>query len=264
MGLFDKKLCTICGKKKGLFGYKLADGNYLCADCADKYAHNALFDGAKYHKKYTPSDLTLTQYQDFVAMRENNLYELEEFSPSKTFLGFIHIDEDAQEMVISEGSVFSNKKKLMESNPPVFEFENLAFVRVVFSAPEESTTLTGKAKVESQIRIILGFVDPLYDIICINAGKMVTKDSMFGIKTTVNPEIKELMHTIDDMISWEISWSADNDVMTPAADMDAYWKLAKRAKDLGYLSGDDIRECLRNYYGKDRARIREVKKTYGL
>ena len=36
MGLFDKKICDICGEKIGLLGNrKLADGN-LCKDCAKK------------------------------------------------------------------------------------------------------------------------------------------------------------------------------------------------------------------------------------
>ncbi len=264
MGLFDAKYCEICGKRKGLLGYKLADGKYLCADCASKYYYSEYLSNATLNKKYFPHDLTLTRYQDLVAIRDNNRFELEEFTPSKTFCGFIHIDEDAQEMVICDKSTYSNEKKRMEANPPVFKFENLAFMRLTFTQPETSTTLTGKAKAESQVKLILGFEDPLYDILCLEIGKMVTKETWRGYETKMDPEVDALLETIDAMMSWEIAWSNDHDVMTPAADMDAYWRLAARAKQLGYLTSDDIKTCLQNYYGKDRAKIREIKKTYGL
>ena len=36
MGLFDKKYCSICGEKIGLFGNRKLDDGNLCKNCAAK------------------------------------------------------------------------------------------------------------------------------------------------------------------------------------------------------------------------------------
>ena len=36
MGLFDKKICNICGEKIGLLGNRKLDDGNLCKDCAKK------------------------------------------------------------------------------------------------------------------------------------------------------------------------------------------------------------------------------------
>lgn len=36
MGLFDKKVCDICGEKIGLLGNRKLDDGNLCKDCAKK------------------------------------------------------------------------------------------------------------------------------------------------------------------------------------------------------------------------------------
>ncbi|URW86485.1 DUF4428 domain-containing protein [Blautia wexlerae] len=36
MGLFDKKICDICGEKIGLLGNRKLDDGNLCKDCAKK------------------------------------------------------------------------------------------------------------------------------------------------------------------------------------------------------------------------------------
>ena len=35
MGLFDKKVCDICGEKIGLLGNRKLDDGNLCKDCAE-------------------------------------------------------------------------------------------------------------------------------------------------------------------------------------------------------------------------------------
>ena len=37
MGLFDKKICDICGEKIGLLGNRKLDDGNLCKDCAKKH-----------------------------------------------------------------------------------------------------------------------------------------------------------------------------------------------------------------------------------
>lgn len=265
MGLFDKKFCAVCGKKKGILGIKLSDGEYLCSDCAGKFEHFEPLLQVRANKRVNLKDLTLLQYRDQLARRENNREELQEFQADKSFCGFIQVDVDAQQLLFVENRMFENKKKLLEANPPIFKVENLAFMRLTFQDGEVETTITGKPKMETKMFLVLGFEDPVYDVLRVEIGKITAKTGMFGnVKTKTSPDAENLTKLISDMVSWEISWSADHDVLTPASDMDSYWRLARRAKDYGYITSEDITECLRNYYGKDRIRIKETKKKYGL
>lgn len=271
MGLFDKKTCAVCGKEQRILGMKLADGNYLCSDCYPKYRYSesttfmdAYKKEAKYHTHISLNDLTLEQYHALVQLREENLEELKDFQCTKSFCGIAHFDWDAAEAIFVDSSILGDKNRLYKENPPVFKMENLAFVRMTFSDKNSSVTVTGKAKAESKINLILGFDDPVYDIIYMEIGKITVKEGMFGTKTNISKDVEELMQAISDLLTWEIAWSAENDVDIPATNMDSYWRLAKKAKDRGYLSSDDIKDCLRNYYGKDRKLMREVKKMYDL
>ena len=45
MGLFDKKICDICGEKIGLLGNRKLDDGNLCKDCAKKNCHHGLKTG---------------------------------------------------------------------------------------------------------------------------------------------------------------------------------------------------------------------------
>ena len=70
MGLFDKKICDICGEKIGLLGNRKLDDGNLCKDCAKKLSpwfeerrHSTVEDIKKQKSGngllYNPSD----QYQ---------------------------------------------------------------------------------------------------------------------------------------------------------------------------------------------------------
>lgn len=270
MGLFDKKICAVCGAKKGLLGAKLKDGIYLCSDCSVKHSFYESYAAKDFFKKNVSyrqkllSDMTFDEYKDLVAARDENLEELKEFCRTSSYCKVVQIDEDAREMVFIDSMIFDDQKRLFKENPPVFKTENLSFARLTFSKAEETKSLTGNVKLQSTIHLVLGFVDPLYDIIRIELGKLTVKSGFFGTKSSMTPEVSELMDKIASILNWEVSWSVENDVMTPATDMDAYWTLAKRARLYGYLTDEDIRACLQNYYGRDRKKLREVKKTYGL
>lgn len=271
MGLFDKKTCAICGEKKGLLGKYLADGNCLCGKCAKKHSFTESFkmgdllNKTVEYKERKVSEFTLDEYKALVAAREKNLEELQVFERTACYCNVVQIDEDARELIFIDSHIFNNKKRLLEENPPIFKTENLSFARLVVAEAEKTEKLSGEIKkLESQIHLVLGFEDPLYDIIRVEVGKITTKNGLFSIKTSVSPEVEEMMEKLNSIMDWEVSWSTENDVMTPANSMDAYWKLAKRAKDYGFITKDDIRDCLHNYYGRDRKLMREVKKMYNL
>ena len=271
MGFFKKKECAVCGEKKGLLGAKLADGNYLCGKCAKKHSFTRSFkmsdmlsDQVIYQERGL-YELSLEDYKALVAAREENLEELQAFNRTAHYCNVVHIDEDARELVFIDSMTFGNKERLYKENPPVFKTENLAFARITFSKMEETEKLSGEIKkIEQEIYLVLGFDDPLYDIIRIRIGKITTKNGFFAIRSSITPEVEDLIDKLGSIISWEVSWSEENDVLTPANDMDAYWRYAKKARDYGYLSGDDIRSCLHSYYGRDRKLMREVKKMYNL
>lgn len=268
MGLFDAKNCAVCGEKKGLLGVKLIDGNYLCNRCAKKHTYSPSFSllaGEINFRERKLSDLSLMEYNSLVARRATNLEELKNFDRSARYCDVVHIDEDAREIVFVDNAIFQNKEKLYKENPPVFKTENLAFARMTIAESEKTEKLSGEIKkLESKIHLVLGFEDPLYDIIRVEIGKITTKNGLFTIKSSVSPEVEDLLEKLGSIMEWEVSWSAENDVMTPASDMDAYWRFAKKARDYGYLTKADIRDCLHSYYGRDRHAMREVKKKYDL
>ena len=251
--------------KKGLLGTKLKDGNYLCGDCSAKMCYTpAPFSGIEMHRKVNQSELTLDEYHDFVELRNRNLDELNEFNCTKSLCGNIQIDEDAQEIIFIDNATFSNKERLYEVNPPVFKIENMALARTTNSEIQTGTTVTGKAKAECKVYLVAGFEDPVYDVIRIEIGKRKAKEGFLSDKVTESPDIEVLINTLSSMLEWEMSISAGEDVVTPAASMDSFWKMVNRAKIYGYMSSDEIRECLKNYYGRDKATIREIRKLYDL
>lgn len=50
MGLFDKKICDICGEKIGLLGNRKLDDGNLCKDCAKKLS--PWFEERRQKKKF--------------------------------------------------------------------------------------------------------------------------------------------------------------------------------------------------------------------
>lgn len=263
MGLFEKKYCAVCGGKKGLFGYKLTDGNYLCRKCEQKYWYSTF--GATYNRKFATKDLVLEQYNALVEHREANLEELQEFHPTASYRGIVHIDEDALEMIIADQSVVNNKKLLLADNPPVFKMENLVFAIPTFGKDEETKDMNGNVKkIERKVYLVLAFEDPVYDILHLEIGKIVTKSGLFSIKSSMTPEITEMLNKIGTLMDGEVSWLDEEGELTPMANMDTYWRLLVRARNCNFLSSEDVRSCLHKYCGKDRKLMREIQKTYGL
>ena len=53
MGLFDKKICDICGEKIGLLGNRKLDDGNLCKDCAKKIVTMVWRPAAQYGRGYS-------------------------------------------------------------------------------------------------------------------------------------------------------------------------------------------------------------------
>ena len=104
MGLFDKKVCDVCGNAiKFLGNRKLSDGN-LCKDCASKLS-------PWFSERRTS---TVAEIKDQLAYRMDNEKKLEGFNPTVT-LGAdstkVYLDEESGEFIVSRTS------RWQETNP---------------------------------------------------------------------------------------------------------------------------------------------------
>lgn len=97
MGLFDKKVCDVCGKDIKLLGNrKLSDGN-LCKECANKLS-------PWFSERRTS---TVAEIKDQLAFRADNEKRLEGFNPTVTLGGDgakVYLDEERGEFIISRTS----------------------------------------------------------------------------------------------------------------------------------------------------------------
>ncbi len=114
MGLFDKKICSICNKKIGLLDLigsrKLEDG-YLCKDCAKRLSP-WFSDNRK---------STVEEIKEQLEYRELNKEEVESFNATRT-IGQkykVMIDDRSNKFLVTKES------KWREENPDVLKFSQV-------------------------------------------------------------------------------------------------------------------------------------------
>lgn len=116
-GLFDKKVCSICGGDAGrVFTKKLEDG-VLCKECAGKLS--PFFSDRRAS--------TVEQIQQQLAYREANKAEVEKFNVTRTLGGgkTVMLDEDARKFI-----VVSNASNWRSTNPDVIDFSRVTGVDI--------------------------------------------------------------------------------------------------------------------------------------
>ncbi|MBR1899674.1 MAG: DUF4428 domain-containing protein [Lachnospiraceae bacterium] len=117
-GLFDKKICAICGGEIGLLGNrKLEDGN-CCKNCAAKLS--PWFDERRHS--------TVEQIKEQLAYREENLKAVENFHTTRTIAcdrWNVLLDEDARKFILTR-----DPRKITETNPDVISFSDITGCRV--------------------------------------------------------------------------------------------------------------------------------------
>ncbi|MCR5584262.1 MAG: DUF4428 domain-containing protein [Lachnospiraceae bacterium] len=114
MGLFDKKICSICNKKIGvleLLGSKKLEDGYLCKDCAKRLS--PWFSDNK--------ESTVEEIREQLAYRELNKEEIESFNPTRTFgqKYKVMIDDRKNKFCVTDES------KWREANPDVLKFSQV-------------------------------------------------------------------------------------------------------------------------------------------
>lgn len=119
MGLFDKKVCSVCGGDAGtIFSKKLADG-YLCKECASKLS--PYFTG---RKKSTTNEIRAQI--EYRAQNEANLANL---NPRKV-MGFdkkIYLDEIQKKFVVNRNSDFK------KGNPDIIDLSMLTACELIIN-----------------------------------------------------------------------------------------------------------------------------------
>ena len=87
MGLFDKKICDLCGEKIGLFGGQEVGSAQLCSDCAGKLSPWLDPEG----------DWDVESLREHLAYREENREMAEEFHITREIGDsmYVYLDEDA-------------------------------------------------------------------------------------------------------------------------------------------------------------------------
>ena len=111
MGLFDKKYCSVCGEKIGLFGNrKLEDGN-LCKDCAKKLSY--WFDDRRHS--------TVDEIKAQLAYREENQQRVNNFNITRTFGRgvLIVLDEDKRQFAVVR------TKNMRDENPDILDYSQV-------------------------------------------------------------------------------------------------------------------------------------------
>lgn len=125
MGLFDKKICSICGKEIGLLGNrKLADGN-MCKDCAAKLS--PFFVGR--------SRTSIEDIKAQLAYRAENERKLERFNPTTFVDGStkVYLDETARTFIVTR---LTNWKK---ANPDLIPLTQV--IDVTYKVDEDKDEL---------------------------------------------------------------------------------------------------------------------------
>ena len=124
MGLFDKKICDICGKEIKLLGNRKLDDGNMCKDCAAKLS--PWFTGRK--------RTSVAAIKEQLAYREENEKKLKSFNPTRIVGDHykFYIDEPNKCFVVS----YLNTK-WREANPDLIRFSDVRNMSVKIDEDED-------------------------------------------------------------------------------------------------------------------------------
>lgn len=117
MGLFDKKVCDICGEKIGLLGNRKLDDGNLCKDCAKKLS--PWFEERRHS--------TVEDIKKQLAYREQNKEAVRNFRVTRDLKAdnnyHVFIDDNHQKFAIGT-------KMDVETNPDILDFSQVTSCRM--------------------------------------------------------------------------------------------------------------------------------------
>ena len=117
MGLFDKKVCDICGEKIGLLGNRKLDDGNLCKDCAKKLS--PWFEERRHS--------TVEDIKKQLAYREQNKEAVRNFRVTRDLEAdnnyHVFIDDNHQKFAIGT-------KMDVETNPDILDLSQVTSCRM--------------------------------------------------------------------------------------------------------------------------------------
>ena len=72
------------------------------------------------------------------------------------------------------------------------------------------------------------------------------------------------MDKLNSMRDKAIEEAASKNILVPANNMDSFWTMLSRASFMGYVSSSEVKDYLKQYCGKDKTLIREIKAKYNI
>jgi hypothetical protein len=127
MGLFDRKICDICGGKCGLLGGKKVKDGRLCSDCAKK--QSPYLPGRK--------NFTVEEMKQHLADRERNQEMINEFVPTRTIGRHL-------KLYIDDGSglwFITSTRRYQDDNPDLFQADQVLGARVDIDRDEREVVV---------------------------------------------------------------------------------------------------------------------------
>ena len=104
----------------------------------------------------------------------------------------------------------------------------------------------------------------LFDVFKVEIGKIKAKEGLFFDKVKGTSKVEEIFDAISAMRNAAIAEADANGTVIPANNIDSFWTMLSRASFMGYVSSSEVKDYLKQYCGKDKTLIREIKAKYNI
>ena len=246
MGLFDKKICCLCGKKAGFLSTKLVDGSYLCSKCDIEYLIYPKLADVYYYPSFKMEELDAEGVELYANWHKQNQANLRDFTCTKSVGDYMHFDMNKCMVVFADKIYLSRRKKIEGINPPVFFLTDLCMYYTTLIDTESYAGLTSANVVESKVGMLVGTKDPVYGLVCVPVGTVKTKEGLFKSKTKISPDVEVALNEMSIIMQACMEYFHDHpDTYVACLDFKLHKQLLYRAKDVGLFTADELNEHLR-------------------
>ncbi len=219
MGLFDKKVCSVCGSQIGLLGNRKLDDGNLCKDCAAKLS--PFFTG---RRRSTVADI-----KEQLAYREENKRNLASLRPNLSVEGGknIHFDEAAKKFIVTSSSNWR------DANPDIIDYSMVYKAEVVVDEDrdevmdkdaegKEISFVPPKYEYSYTFTVKLSVQHPYFDDIEYKLNKETIDSPESDLYKSYEEKAKTILRTLtgSDVIIHEPFLYFDTEEVIP----EGYWK----------------------------------------
>lgn len=255
MGLFKKEFCSLCGQPKGLLGPKLADGSYLCSKCADTGTEHIYAFNMKDFPRRIYREMTLEDFKGNQALLEENRKKLEEFEPTVTYCNMVHIDEDSYEMVFSD-NIKALKDVPNQASVVVHSLHDIAFKQVIYQLEKVKEGLLHDYVI-ADIILLVAFDEPFAKLyaVTLKPKAKLRISGVFNKSYEPDEECTKLSDYLNRFFEAHIGDDGREG---------RFWEAVACAKKEQYLESTDVSDLLKAFHWGDKAKMKEIRKQYGL